>query len=200
MRGSAAMKKNIGLFTIFVVFIVLAAIIAGVIFFTTESKKEQKSNVNGGEVTAVESVHGFEYGNRSDLVLSMDKGLFSVGSPETVSFTVQCPEESETVRILDEDDRELATIENKGGTSVTGSLVIDESQPRFGSLHAVSGNLESPEIYFTVAPEITDIMAETLVDVCLDVCDHLAAEYQDGPYTNETLSAVQQFLNEDPDA
>lgn len=194
------MKKNKGLFLI-ISGIILLIIIAG-FFYATRSGKGQSAGAkenaaNTGEEKQSDLDYGFEYGSRSELILSLAKGLFSVGSPETVAFTVQCPEESETVRILDEDNQELVAVETKGRTLVTGSLVIDESEPRFGSLHAVSGELESQEVYFTVAPEITDDMVETLVDVCTYIRDYLGEEYPNGVYTDDMLIAVQKLLEED---
>ena len=138
-----------------------------------------------------------DYGTVSDLVLRLEKGLFSVGSKETVNFTIHCPENAKTIKILDEKGKEVATVENQGEAQVSGSIEINESEPRFGSLHAVSENLESQEIYFTVAPEITEVMLENLGNVCVDIHDYLVTEYPDGKYTDDAPAKIRQFLEQD---
>ncbi len=191
------MKNRTILAVIIPTVIILAVLAAAVILILSRIRIEAKPEAGDPGVYAEEAGYGLEYGSRSELVLSLEKGLFSAGSRETVSVSVRCPETAKTIRILDENGREAAVLENAGSTLVTGSLVIDEAEPRFGSFHAVSGDLVSPEIYFTVAPEISDGMVETLAEVCLDVRDYLAAAYPDGNDSGETLQAVRELLKED---
>ncbi|MCR5370020.1 MAG: carboxypeptidase-like regulatory domain-containing protein [Clostridium sp.] len=194
------MKKTKIFFLFLALVIVLSVMITAGIVFAVKLKEDRRAGRDGdegagGKLSGVE--YGFKSVNRSGLVLSLEKGLFSVGSPETVKFTVLCPEEAETVKILDENDSEVASVENDGNTLLTGSLVIDETGPRFGSLRAVSGDLESQEVYITVAPEISDGMVETLADTCMDVRDYLAVQYPDGKYTDDTVDEVKNHLEQD---
>ncbi len=194
------MKKTKMFFLFLALVIVLSVMITAGIVFAVKLKEDRRAGRDrdegaGGNLSGLE--YGFKSVSGSGLILSLEKGLFSVGSPETVKFTVLCPEDAETVTILDENDREVASVENEGNTLLTASLEINETEPRFGSLRAVSGDLESQEVYITVAPEISDGMVETLADTCMDVRDYLAVQYPDGKYTDDTVDEVKNHLEQD---
>ena len=133
-----------------------------------------------------------------ELILFADRNEFQMGEQGAVKLTVLCQESvTEPVTITDNTGYEVAVLENDGSGQLVTTVWLQSQEPRSGWLKASSGGAESAPVSYYVIPEITQEMADRLVEVSTDLGDYVEeAEFED-PLSEEALDAVQSWLEED---
>ena len=126
-----------------------------------------------------------------ELILFADRNEFQVGEQGSIKLTVLCQESvTEPVTITDNTGYEVAVLENDGSGQLVTTVGLQSQEPRSGWLKASSGGAESAPVSYYVIPEITQEMADRLVEVSTDLGDYVEeAEFED-PLSEEALDAV----------
>ena len=134
---------------------------------------------------------------QDSVILFANQNEFLLGQPGMMELTVLLSKNvTGPVTIMDDRDQELMVLENDGSGQLKAAVEIYEQETRYGRLRALSGSETSAPISFCVHPEVTEEMANRLLEVCTDLGDYAAAGFEN-PFEEESMEKIIAWLEED---